>query len=172
MPVLQTDGRSVRWCTVTWLPNFLGWINFLSYGASLVRAKRTHRAPLSLLKLPYLQQVQNSHHKIIFPIPSPAATHASEGWNDAHENRANLYVKLESETIANILTCKLHATSVNDYHGMQETFKTESIRKLSNINFQCTKALYQNNIKHNLLHCFLQFSRAVELIGFYCNNKN
>ena len=28
------------------------------------------------------------------------------------------------------------------------SFKTESIRKLSNINFKWTKALYQNNLKH------------------------
>ena len=30
---MRTDGRSVFRCTVTWLPNFLGWIDFLSYGA-------------------------------------------------------------------------------------------------------------------------------------------
>ena len=34
MPVVRTDGRSGSRCTVTWLPNFLGWIDFLSYGAS------------------------------------------------------------------------------------------------------------------------------------------
>ena len=30
------DGRSVGWsrCTITWLPNFLGWIDLLSYGAT------------------------------------------------------------------------------------------------------------------------------------------
>ena len=33
-PVLRTDGR----CTVTWLPNFLGWVDFLSYGALLARS--------------------------------------------------------------------------------------------------------------------------------------
>ena len=27
------DGRSVALCTVTWLPNFLGWVDLLSYGA-------------------------------------------------------------------------------------------------------------------------------------------
>ena len=32
-PVVRTDGR----CTVTWLPNFLGWVEFLSYGASRAR---------------------------------------------------------------------------------------------------------------------------------------
>ena len=32
-PVVRTDGR----CTVTWLPNFLGWVDFLSYGASRAR---------------------------------------------------------------------------------------------------------------------------------------
>ena len=29
MPVVRTDGRSGGRCTVTWLPNFLGWIDFL-----------------------------------------------------------------------------------------------------------------------------------------------
>ena len=35
-PVMRTDGR----CTVTWLPNFLGWLDLLSYGAPLARALR------------------------------------------------------------------------------------------------------------------------------------
>ena len=30
LPVVRTDGQ----CTVTWLPNFLGWVDLLSYGAS------------------------------------------------------------------------------------------------------------------------------------------
>ena len=30
----------------------------------------------------------------------------------------------------------------------EQAFKTESIRKLSNFNFQWTKTLYQNNLKH------------------------
>ena len=37
-PVVRTDGR----CTVTWLPNFLGWVDLLTHGAPLARA----RAPL------------------------------------------------------------------------------------------------------------------------------
>ena len=36
--VVRTDGRKDGRCTVTWLPNFLGWIDFLSYGAPLARA--------------------------------------------------------------------------------------------------------------------------------------
>ena len=28
MPVVQTDGRAVGRCTVTWLPNFLGWVDY------------------------------------------------------------------------------------------------------------------------------------------------
>ena len=28
MPVVRTDGRSLAWCTVTWLPNFLGWVDY------------------------------------------------------------------------------------------------------------------------------------------------
>ena len=32
--------------------------------------------------------------------------------------------------------------------GAKTHFKTESTRKLSNFNFQWTKTLYQNNVKH------------------------
>ena len=32
------DGRSFVRCTVTWQPNFLGWVDLLSYGASPTRA--------------------------------------------------------------------------------------------------------------------------------------
>ena len=35
-PVVRTD----RWCTVTWLPHFLGWVDLLTYGAPLARALR------------------------------------------------------------------------------------------------------------------------------------
>ena len=42
MPVVRTDSRSdshsVALCTVTWLPNFLGWVDLLSYGAPHARA--------------------------------------------------------------------------------------------------------------------------------------
>ena len=34
------DGRSFGRCTVTWLPNFLGWIDFLTHGA-LLRARKS-----------------------------------------------------------------------------------------------------------------------------------
>ena len=34
------DGRSFGRCTVTWLPNFLGWIDFLTHGAPL-RARKS-----------------------------------------------------------------------------------------------------------------------------------
>ena len=37
MPV-RTVRRSVGLCTVTWLPNFLGWVDLLSYGAPHARA--------------------------------------------------------------------------------------------------------------------------------------
>ena len=46
-PVVRTDGRSFVRCTVTWLPNFLGWIDYLSYGAPPTLALRAARgAPL------------------------------------------------------------------------------------------------------------------------------
>ena len=33
----RTVGRLLRRCTVTWLPNFLGWVDSLSYGAPQAR---------------------------------------------------------------------------------------------------------------------------------------
>ena len=42
--------------------------------------------------------------------------------------------------------------------------KTESIRKLSNFDFQWTQILYQN-IK-TISHCFLHFSRAMDVISY------
>ena len=35
MPVVRMDGRPVARCTVTWLPNCLGWVDLLSHGAPL-----------------------------------------------------------------------------------------------------------------------------------------
>ena len=40
-PVVRTDGRrAVGQCTVTWLPNFLGWVDLLSCGAPLLFSLR------------------------------------------------------------------------------------------------------------------------------------
>ena len=41
--MVRTDGgRAGGWaggrCTVTWLPNFLGWVDYVSYGATSTRA--------------------------------------------------------------------------------------------------------------------------------------
>ena len=48
-PVVRTDGPSLVWCTVTYqiLPNFLGWVDFLSY-----RAPPTRRAWSSVKNYP------------------------------------------------------------------------------------------------------------------------
>ena len=46
----------------------------------------------------------------------------------------------------------------------REKIKTQSIRKLSNFNFQWAKALYQNNLK-NICTSFLHFSRAKDVIS-------
>ena len=35
----RTVGRSLGWCTVTWLPNFLGWVDLLSYAVLHACAK-------------------------------------------------------------------------------------------------------------------------------------
>ena len=41
MPVVRTDGRAGGRCTVTWLPNFLGWVD---YHISLAMGLRPHAA--------------------------------------------------------------------------------------------------------------------------------
>ena len=38
-PVVRTDGLSGGRCTVTWSPNFLGWVDLLSYGTPPTRAR-------------------------------------------------------------------------------------------------------------------------------------
>ena len=45
MPVVRTDGRA-GWgrCTVTWLPNFLGWVDLLTHGAPQARFARQSSA--------------------------------------------------------------------------------------------------------------------------------
>ena len=57
VPVVQTDGRSGGRCTVTWLPNFLGWVDLLSYGAPLTRARG---APLLLPNMQLLPCVTSA----------------------------------------------------------------------------------------------------------------
>ena len=42
----QTIRCSVGRCTVTWLANFLGWVDLLSYVAPQARASRVRRPPL------------------------------------------------------------------------------------------------------------------------------
>ena len=48
----RTVGRSGGQCTVTWLPNFLGWVDYLSYGAPPTRAVKTGH-PLTSITWPY-----------------------------------------------------------------------------------------------------------------------
>ena len=50
--------------------------------------------------------------------------------------------------------------------GTTEAFrvKTESVRKLSNFNFQWAKTLYQDNLRNYCIF-FLHFSRAKDVIS-------
>ena len=41
MPVVRTDGRALGRCTVTWLPNFLGWVHLLSLVKSFFEIHKT-----------------------------------------------------------------------------------------------------------------------------------
>ena len=46
MPVVRTDGRSLARCTVTWLPNFLGWVD---YHTSLAMGRRAWSSAIRML---------------------------------------------------------------------------------------------------------------------------
>ena len=63
----------------------------------------------------------------------------------------------------------LNPQRIADYKSFMVQFflqiKTESTRTLSNFDFQWTNILYQNNSKH-ILHSFLHFSRAKQVINY------
>ena len=84
-----------------------------------------------------------------------------------------------SRNDVNTYLCILRAASARDSdqydhihlivegnHGWS-LIKTESIWKLSNLNFQWTKTLYQNNL--NNIPSFLHFSRAIDIISYIYN---
>ena len=68
MPVVRTDGRSVGRSlgrSVTWLPNFLEWVDFLSYGVPPTRA-RSARVELRYKFCPIVAQtmIKNSQNVV------------------------------------------------------------------------------------------------------------
>ena len=78
----------------------------------------------------------------------------SEGWDQkrtrfSHISCTNkeicLVVKSYTEKVREPRICWARITNKM---AAFETIQMECIRKLSNFNFQCTKTLYQNNLKH------------------------
>ena len=53
IPVVRTDGRSLALCTVTWLPNFLGWVVYHISLAMGFRSRGRVRAARGAPLLPY-----------------------------------------------------------------------------------------------------------------------
>ena len=50
MPVVRTDGLSGGRCTVTWLPNFLGWVDNFIFSPMVLRWRPSRaRAPLKFI---------------------------------------------------------------------------------------------------------------------------
>ena len=50
MPVVRTHGLSGGRCTVTWLPNFLGWVDYLIFLAMVLRWRASRaRDPLIIV---------------------------------------------------------------------------------------------------------------------------
>ena len=66
-------------------------------------------------------------------------------------------------TVQSIITDEGETITSNS--TIVEKFKTESTRKLSNFNFQCTKTLYQNDLKN--IAFFLKFFK-----GLRCNKSS
>ena len=62
-PVVQTDGR----CTVTWLPNFLGWVD---YDISLAMGLRPRAAPLNVVRIKKhsQNQIERQWSKSVKPL--------------------------------------------------------------------------------------------------------
>ena len=48
MPVVRTDGRAGGRCTVTWLPNFLGWVDYHIFLPMVLRCARFARESSAL----------------------------------------------------------------------------------------------------------------------------
>ena len=71
--------RSVAWCTVTWLPNFLRWVDYLSYGAPRawssainINIASTNSWGCIVEVAPFLvQQSAWAHHLFLKPNTSP-----------------------------------------------------------------------------------------------------
>ena len=47
LPVVRTDGRAGE-CTVTWLPNFLGWVDYFIFLPVVLRARELRYYPFGI----------------------------------------------------------------------------------------------------------------------------
>ena len=90
--------------------------------------------------------------------------------NLARENSPHFSTTLVSprnDLIVFHFASKPLVATANFYSGNDQFtgIKTESIRKLSNFNFQWTKTLYQNNL-HHIAFGFFSLSRAMNVICY------
>ena len=71
-PLVWIDGRSLGRCTIAWLPNFLGWVDLLSYGAPPTRGA-SHRPWISAIKcftlIIFKQRLGTSHKRPTLKYP-------------------------------------------------------------------------------------------------------
>ena len=93
VPLVRTDGQLLGRCTVTWLQNFLGWVDLLSYEAPDACATHARGVPLiytkKLLNSPWLRKECSSpviRVQIIkwFPI----------GWKNKRNQREPIRLEL------------------------------------------------------------------------------
>ena len=54
MPVVRTDGRSVGRCTITWLPNSLGWVVYQIFLPMVLRCARFVRESTAMINFDHL----------------------------------------------------------------------------------------------------------------------
>ena len=66
--------------------------------------------------------------------------------------------------LEDVFKCVLSFEQIHLTNIILFVLKTESIRKLSNFNFQRTKTLYQNIL--SISHSFLHISRAIDVISY------
>ena len=87
IPVVRTDGRAGgRPCTVTWLPNFLGWVVYHISLPMVLRCARFPRESSAIIKTDALKSRRRSeqqaatHGSILFQIFVPASTTTNYWW--------------------------------------------------------------------------------------------
>ena len=112
---------------------------------------------LKVLVLEWYNTVLDMQKKIFFP-PRLGGSH----FECLNSQRPKHGLKSWKERFT--FCCLICSCGKHIYVTLKSLNLSESVRKLSNFNFQQTKILYQNNLKH-ITRFFLLFSRAKDVIS-------